>query len=99
VDHLVEHHDVVGGLEELHVLVVEAGGHRGPGVEPEDAAVECAAVGVRVGGVGLAVRAPLVGAALPLGGQGGDAAVRGATMSDVRRSSMTVVPKSSQKLL
>ena len=37
VHHLVEDDDVVGGLEELHVVVVRARHHRRTGVEPHEA--------------------------------------------------------------
>ena len=44
VHHLVEDDDVVGGLEELHVVVVDARRHRRTRVEPEEAALGYPAV-------------------------------------------------------
>ena len=84
VHHLVEHHHVVRRLEELHVLVVAAGGHRRPLVEAEDAAVERTAIEPRIGRMLRPPRPPLLRAPLSFFRQRGDAPVR--RIDDQRRA-------------
>ncbi|PYR17513.1 MAG: hypothetical protein DMF94_23480 [Acidobacteria bacterium] len=71
VDHLVEDHDVVGRLNDLHVVVVRARHHRRSRVEPEDAAFRQRTL-FRV----VVPVSPLFGSLLGFGSQWRDAAIR-----------------------
>ena len=92
VDHLVEDHDVVARLHELHVVVVGARHHRRPRVEAEDAALGERPL-LRV----VVRAAPRRGALLRPAVSGGTRPSGGSTTSDGCLA--TRVPKSHQKSL
>ena len=100
VDHLGHQRHVIPGLNDLHVLVVPAGGEWRAGIEPEDAAIGGAPVFIRVSGMLFEICPSFLGPLL--GGRRQRQALRpfgGSMTSDVRRVATGFVPPSSQKLL
>jgi hypothetical protein len=90
VDHLVHEHDVIGRLQNLHVVVIRPREHRRPGVEQQAAFAE----GTILGAVGR-VLPPRVGAGgsahLAVRGQGGNPSVR--RIDDQRAARLPVHPR------